>query len=162
MNECTRFDVSVCIDVEIESASCNTSVYILSVIPEVKSKDWSCLSDVSYKAVHVFPLLRACDKFWYCIASNRHVGEEPCKLCSLLNHVIDECIVSDCFNIFTCVTAGDSKWKFVAFENLHSLCKTLVDIFTAAFVGCLGISFDTDCRNEVSNTKHLLCELLID
>ncbi|MPM25120.1 hypothetical protein SDC9_71610 [bioreactor metagenome] len=105
VNECTGLHISVCVDVQVASSSGYASVYIFSVIPEIKSEQRLCLSELSYLVVHELTLRSGCKKFSDSVLPYRHVSEKPCKLSSFFYHVVKILFAAYDICIFACIAA---------------------------------------------------------
>ena len=75
MDKYARFYITVWIDVTVESSASDTSADKLTVILEVKYKDWLASfksSDLTDSVVHIFSLLRCQKQICCCFISDRH------------------------------------------------------------------------------------------
>ena len=109
MNESTRFDIPIGIDMEIITSSGDTSPDILPVIPEIHSKDRLCLTEHTYLLVHEFPLFGSHHQFGYSIVTDRHISEIPNKSSPLVDHKIKIFRRPDDIDVFTMITSRHTE-----------------------------------------------------
>ena len=98
MDKYARFYVTVWIDVTVESSSGDTSADKLTVILEVKYKEWLASfksSDLTDSVVHIFSLLRCQKQICCCFISDRHIMEIPCIANTFVDQHIQEFIAGN-------------------------------------------------------------------
>ena len=162
MNEYTRIHISVCIDMKVTAATCDTSAYILCIILEVHSEERFCGTESADAVVHFDSLLRCGKKICCRIISNRHVMEEPCKISSTLDQMIEIFLAAYSLNICGCVACGNTKRKSMTLKKLHGMHNLLINAISTTSVCSCFCSLKADGRNEVFHTEHFLAEFLVD
>ena len=162
MNEYARIHVSVCIDMEVTTATCDTSAYILCIVLEVHSEERFCGTESADAVVHFDSLLRCGEEICCCIISNRHIVEEPCKISSALDQMIKILLTAYCIYVCGCVACGNTERKAVALQKLHGVHNLLIyTITTTSVCSCL-CSLKADSRNEVFHTEHFLTKFFVN
>ena len=109
MDEGTWLHVAVGVDMAVGAPPCYTSSDIVAVIPEVDGEDRLRLSEGADLTVHVLALVGPGDKLRRGVHADRHVGEEPGELRTLLDEEVDVALASDDLRVRRGVTAGGTK-----------------------------------------------------
>ena len=102
MDEYARLCITICINMEIISATRNTSAYKLTIILEVHCEETLARCKLSYltdSCSHVCSLLNCRKQVNGCIIADRHVMEVKCVTASLINHEVNEFITCYSLNI---------------------------------------------------------------
>jgi hypothetical protein len=147
---------------KVTAATCDTSAYILCIILEVHSEERFCGTESADAVVHFDSLLRCGKKICCRIISNRHIVEEPCKISSALDQMIEVLLAAYCIYVCRCVACGNTERKSVALQKLHGMHNLLVyAISTSSVCSCL-CSLKADSRNKVFHTEHFLTEFFVN
>ena len=164
MDEYTWLCISICIDMEVISASCNTSSNVFSVVLEIKCKNLLSTgkaTDFSYSVIHILSLL-FCRKQIYCrIISNRDIMEIPCITASFFNDHIQKFIGCNRLNIGSCIADRCSKDLSMSFQKIHRMHDFFIDTFSTTTIINFLISFQTDGKSQISYPFHLITKFFI-
>ena len=162
MNKCAWFHITIGIDVAIPTSARDTAAYCVSVIPKVHGKQRLGLPVFMDFFIHEFPLRSCGDEFGHRVCSDWHVGKEPCELCAHIDHGVKIFFASNDLYVGAGIAAGDPKQQLTCLEAFHCLDNFGVRSFSPAGIGSLFKAFDTDGRNKVSDTKHLVGKSVVN
>ena len=162
MDKYARIHITVCIDMEITSSTCNTSAYIFCVILEIHAENRLGLTEFTDLMIHFLTLLWIWHQLYYCIVSCRHIMEEPYKQSSTVNNFIKIFLTAYTVHIGRGIACRNTKRKLVGLQQFHSMHDFGIYSLSTASVICFLRTFQTDSRNKVLYTEHFLAEFLID
>ena len=100
VNKGTGLHIAVCVDMEIVSASCNTSAHILTVVLKIDREDRLGGAVLPHLPVHEFPLFRIWQQVSDCLIAHWHIVEEPGELGATVDQMVNEFFRADGVHIF--------------------------------------------------------------
>ena len=162
MDEGTRIDVAVRIDVKVSSSAGNASVNVFAVILEIDDEQ-RIFRTILPHAVHGFhPLFRCRQQLRRSIVAHRHVVEEPGEEGTHILQAVQKFLRCNGFEIDAGVAAGESKRKPVTAKNIAGVHYLIVYTHASSAVCRLAEAFNRNTRDEVLHPKHLFGKFIID
>ena len=92
MDKYTWIDITICIDMQITTAACNTSSHKLCIILEIHGKQRLCCTVFTDTLIGFSSLCRSRKQLRCCIISNRHIMEIPDKVRSKIDQAVVKCL----------------------------------------------------------------------
>ena len=164
MDKYTGLCVSVCINMEVISSSCNAASNKLTIVLKIhgkKSGTMFHISDLSYPVVHVSPLFYCGKQFRRSLISNWHIMEIQRIPAAFFHQHLNKLIACNAFNILACITDGGSEYKTVFFQKLHGMHNLSVNTLAPAKIIDFRFSFKTERKKKISCLLHLTAQFLI-
>ena len=124
MNKYAWFCITVCINMEVVSSTCDTSSYEFTIVLEVHGKDSRAvfhITDLSYTILHINTLFRIQKQINGSCVSNRHIVEIQSVTSSFVDEHLDERFTGNALVVCACVADGSTKYKSVLFEQIHRM-----------------------------------------
>ena len=165
MDKYTRLCVTICIDMEVVSSSCDTSAYKFTVILEIHSENSRTMlhiTDLSYTVLHINSLFRIQKQINRSRISNRHIVEIESITTALFYKHIDKFFAGNTLVVCTCIADRSTKHKTMLFQQIHRMHNLAIDTFSTAKVINFRFSFYAQCKIQVSDLLHLFAECFID
>lgn len=108
-------NVAAGIDVQVVTASCDTSLDVLAVIPEIQGKQRLGTPESADLMIHVLTLVRGGHELGHCVHAHGHVGKEPAKFTALFDHGVKIRLTADDIGILSVIAGGKAKGQFFGF-----------------------------------------------
>ena len=162
MNERAGLHIAVGVDMTVAASAGNAAAHSVAVVPEVHGEQGLGLAELVNLVVHELTLLRRGDQLRHSRRTNRHIGEQPCELCTHIDHGIKVFLAADDLHILAGVAAGDAEQQLAGLQTLHCLDDLLISTTAAAEVGCLLKTFNADGRDKILDPQHLVGKGIVD
>lgn len=109
MDKGAGLNVAAGIDVQVIASSCDTSLDVLAVVPEIQGKQGLGSPEAANLVIHVLPLVRGGHELGHSIHAHGHVGKKPAKLTALFDHCVKIRLTADDISILAVITGGKAK-----------------------------------------------------
>ena len=164
MDEHTGFRISIGINMEVISSSCNTAPNKLSIILKIHGKQSRSVfhvSNLSYSVMHINSLFCCWKKLQRSIVSNWHIMKIQRITAALFYQHVYKFITGHTVNVLACITDGSAKNKPVFLQQLHGMHYFAINAFSTPQVIDFRLSFQTKSQKQISDFLHLMTKLLI-
>ena len=112
--------------------------------------------------VHKLPLLGSDHQLRHRVGADRHICEEPSKLCPPLHHLVKIGLAADNIHIGASIAARDAEGQLFALEYLHGAHHSLESAMPSPGICRLFKAFYADSGDKILDTQHLVGKCLID